>query len=179
MSDTTPAPTGRPPQPSRAVNVARALWLLSFVAGLLAVVFAFLSRDVQIDHLRTLVKDLRPEQDAETLKTVASTVFWGCLGAIVLVIAVEALNLRVLMRRHGGARWTLLFLVLVQAAVTVLAIAFLGSPGSEGNAILVLLAAALVLAGAALVACALPGAGAWFRTEHKTRPRGARTSGQV
>jgi hypothetical protein len=168
MSDTTPAPVGRPIKPSGAVKVASAFWLLSFAAGLLAVIFAFLSRNVQIDHLGTLVKDLKPEQDAETLKAVAETVLWSSLGAIVLVIVVEALLLLVMLHRRGAARWGLLCMMLVQAGVTVLAIALLASPGGEGTTILLLLVTALVLAGVALVAGAVPRAGAWFRTEHKT-----------
>jgi hypothetical protein len=169
MSDVTPAPIGKQLRPSGAVKAARALWLLSFAAGLLAVVVAFLSRNVQIDRLRGTVEDIKPDQGAETLKAVATIVFWSSLGAVVVVIVVEALLLLLMMRRHGGARWALLVLVIIQAATGVISAALLVAPGGDGNAIFLLLTAALVLAGAALVAGALPGAGAWFRAEREAR----------
>jgi hypothetical protein len=135
------------------------------------VVFAFLSRNPQLDHLAKLVTDLRPEQDAATVKAVAAVVFWGALGALVVVIIIEALLLLRVMHRHGGARWALLCMALVQGGVGVLAVAFLVAPGAEGNTVFLLLAAAWVLAGAALVAGVMPGAGAWFRAEHQPSGR--------
>ena len=169
MSDLTPAPIVRPVGPSGAVKVAHILWLLSLAVGLSAVVVAFLSRNAQIGRLRDTVKDLKPDQEAETLKAVATVVFWGSLGAVILVIVIETFLLLLMMRGRRGARWALLFLVIMQAATGVLATAFLVSPGGEGNAVFLLLAAALVLASAALVAGAVPGANAWFRAEHKAR----------
>ena len=169
MSDLTPAPIVRSVGPSGAIKVARILWLLSFAVGLLAVVFVFLSGNAQIGRLRDTVKDLKPDQTAETLKAVATVVFWGSLGAVILVIVIETFLLLLMMRGRRGARWALLFLVTMQAATGVLATAFLVSPGGEGNAVFLLLAAALVLASAALVAGAVPGANAWFRAEHKAR----------
>lgn len=171
MSDTTPAPLRRTAPPSQTVKVARTLWLFSFAAGLLAVVFAFLSRNVQIANLRDIVQELKPGQDADTLQAVAVLVFWVSLLAIVVVVIIEALLLVGLMRRRPGLRWALLAVVLVlQVGAGVLASAFLVSPSAEGTTVFAILVASLLLAGAALVVGALPSASAWFRG--KDEPRG-------
>jgi hypothetical protein len=65
-------------------------------------VLSFLNRDAQLERLRQSVAAVDAEQDAETLDTVASIAFWGSLGAVVLVIVIEAALLSVLLRRRGG-----------------------------------------------------------------------------
>lgn len=171
MSDLTPAPVPAPITPSRPMKVVRSLWIGSFVAGLLAIVFAFLAREVQLERLRELITELEPGQDPETLDAVATLVFWGSLGPLALVVIIEAILVRAMMRRHGGARWGLLVTLLFHGAVAVLADAFVVTPEWEGILVRVLLLAQLLLAGAGLIGSAFPAANAWLRAEHESSGR--------
>ena len=171
MSDSTPAPVLQPIVPTRTVKLARTLWLVSFAAGSIAILFAFVSRDEQLSRLRDLVTQLAPERDAETLAALASLVFWGTLGLVALVIVIEAILLRVMMRGHGGARWALMFILFVNAAVSLIADAFVILPGEEGLYLRICLVGQLTLAGGGLVLSLFPRPSAWFRAQKKSRRR--------
>jgi hypothetical protein len=171
MSDSTPAPVLQPIVPTRTVKQARTLWLVSFAAAAIALLFAFVARDEQLGRLREMVTELAPERDAETLAALASLVFWGTLGLVALIIAVEAIVLRVMMRGHGAARWVLLLMLVINAAASLLADVFVILPGDDGLYLRICLVAQLALAGAGLVLSLFPGASAWFRAQKKTRRR--------
>ena len=169
MSDSRPAPVLQSAKPTRQVKWARTLWLVSFGAGSIALLFAFVSRDEQLSRLRELVTDLAPEQDAATLAALASLVFWGALGLVALVIVIEAIVVRVMMRGHGGARWALMIMLVVNAGVVLIADALVIAPGDEGLYLRICLIAQLALAGVGLVLSLVPGAGRWFRAEKARR----------
>jgi hypothetical protein len=171
MSDRTPAPVLQPIVPTRQVRAARTLWIISFAAGLIAMLFAFVARDDQLKRLRELTTDLAPERDAETLSALASLVFWGTLALVVLVIVIEAILLRVMVRGHGGARWALMFTLFVNAGALLIADALVIPPGDDGLYLRVCLIAQLTLAGAGLVLSLFPGASSWFRAQKKARRR--------
>ncbi|MCU1635710.1 MAG: hypothetical protein JWQ68_949 [Cryobacterium sp.] len=169
MSDRTPAPVPPPVIPNRPLKASRFLWLASFALGLLAAVYAFLSRNDQIDQLRKLAGDAAPDQASGTRDAVASAVFWGTLVALVLIVVIEAILLRVMLRRHGGARWALLVVLLVHAGVALLAASVVAVNAFEGLSVQLLLLAQLASACVALVSSAVPGTGSWFRGEHQPR----------
>lgn len=156
------------------VKAARSLWLLSFLLGAVAIAFAYLSSDARLERLREIVTEVDPAQDEATVDAVAALVHWGSLGALALIILVEALLLRALMRRRGGIRWAQLVVILLHGGAAVLADAFLVAPGEGDMYLRWVLVAQVVLACAALVVSLLPGADTWFRAEHETygRPRG-------
>ncbi|WP_127129625.1 hypothetical protein [Georgenia sp. SYP-B2076] len=158
-----PAPIQQHVTPTTTLRVSRALWLLSFASGLAAAAFAFLVRVDQHTRLLDQVTALDPSRDAETLDKVATIVFWGAIGAVVLVIAIEALLMRSMMRGRGSARVGLFVMVVVHVVVAILAESFLAAPGTAGGAVRWPLVAQLLLACAALVTSLLPGANAWFR----------------
>lgn len=171
MSNRTPAPVLEPIVPTRQVKAVRTLWLVSFAAGSIAILFAFVSRDEQLGRLRELITDLAPERDAETLGALAALVFWGSLGTLALVIVIEAIVLRVMMRGHGGARWALMFILFINAGALLIADAFVIAPGDEGLYLRICLMAQLTLAGVGVVLSLFPGASAWFRAQKKRRRR--------
>jgi hypothetical protein len=171
MSDRTPAPVLQPIVPTRQVKAARTLWLVSFAAGSIAILFAFVSRDEQLGRLRDLITGLAPERDPETLAALASLVFWGTLGLLALVIVIEAILLRVMMRGRGGARWALMLVLFLNAGVLLIADALVIAPGDEGLYLRICLVAQLALAGVGLVLSLFPGASAWFRAQKQKRRR--------
>lgn len=171
MSDRTPAPKLQPIVPTRLVKVARTFWLVAFAAGFIAVLFAFVSRNEQLERLRTLVTELAPERDADTLSALASLVFWGTLLLYVVVMVIEAILLRVMMRGHGGARWALMIVLVVNSVVLLIADAFVIVPGDDGLYLRICLVGQLALAGVGLVLSLFPNASAWFRAQKKRRRR--------
>jgi hypothetical protein len=171
MSDSTPAPVLQPIVPTSTVKAARTLWLVSFAAGFIAMLFAFVSRDEQLGRLRELVTELAPERDTETLLALAALVFWGTLVLVALVIVIEAILLRVMMRGRGGARWALVLMLFLSAAVSLIADAFVILPGDDGLYLRICLVAQLALAGAGVVLSLFPGASGWFRAQRKARRR--------
>lgn len=171
MSDRTPAPVLEPIVPTRQVKAARTLWLVSFAAGFIAVLFAFVARNEQLERLRQLVTELAPERDAETLAALAALVFWGTLALFALVLVIEAIVLRVMMRGHGAARWALMVILVLNAGVLLVADAVVIAPGDEGIYLRICLVAQLALGGVGLVLSLFPGASAWFRAQKKRRRR--------
>jgi hypothetical protein len=165
MSNLTPAPVPKKVPPTVTILVSRYLWFASLVAGMGVLLFAFLARNTQVESLTQVVKDIQPDQDAGTLKNVATFLFWASLVAISLVILVEGLLVRRMMRRKGSARWAMFFVLLVHAAVALLADLFLVTPEQEGLYLRILLAAQLLLAVAAFFTSLMPGAWSWFRAE--------------
>ncbi|MHA7264205.1 hypothetical protein ACX80W_13485 [Arthrobacter sp. TMN-37] len=157
-----PAPIVVSVPPPGPVRAALSLWLASFAAGLVAALVAFLNRRAQIDRLREAAAGLGSGRDASTLDTVASVAWWSALGALLVLMAVEALLLAVLLRTGGWPRWVLLVVLPVHVAVMVVGASILGPPGAE-TYLVVLLAAQAVLGAAALAASLLPRANAWFR----------------
>jgi hypothetical protein len=167
MSDSTPAPVLEPVVPTRLVRASRTLWLTSFASGSIAILFAFVARDEQLGRLRDLLTGLAPDRDPDTLGALAVLVFWGTLGLLALVIVSEAVVVHVMMRRHGGARWALMFILFINAGAALVVDAFVIVPGDEGLYLRICLLAQLSLAGAGLVVSLLPGASAWFRSKRK------------
>lgn len=173
MSDSTPAPTRGPVPVSRTVKLAKLLWIVSFLSGLVVVVVTFMDRDIHLERLRALVTERDPSRNTETFEAVATIVFWGSLGGLLLVILIEAILLSIMMRRHSWARWALLMVLLLHAGVMVVASAFLIPPDDKGMYILLLLVTQTLLATAALIASLLPSSGVWFhpKQERSSRPR--------
>lgn len=171
MSDSTPAPVRRLDPPPTAVRVAKRLWVTSLVLGLIAGFFIFLARADQLERLRTLVTEVDDTLDSETLGAVALILFWGTLGGLALLFAVEAIMINVMLRGRGGARWALMVLLVINAAAILVAESVLIAPDDAGLLLRLLLLAQLVLASAGLVSSLLPRATVWFRVVREARAR--------
>jgi hypothetical protein len=166
MSDKTPPPAQLPTSPTGPVKVSRFLWLGSFVVGLAVLAFAFLSRDDQIERLSDVIAEVEPGRAAATLTSAATIVFWSSIGAIAVVVVVEALLLRAVVRRHRWAQWAQLLVLLAHTGVVLLAGSFLAL-GDQGLLIAGLLIVQLLLGVVALIVSVLPGSGAWFRAQNE------------
>jgi hypothetical protein len=167
MSDLTPPPVRAKTPPPPVVATSRVLWLLSFVAGFLVIAFAFLSTDARLERLREFVADIDADAPAETLDGAASALFWIVVGALGVVLLLEAALLGAMLKQRRFARWVAIPVVAVQIAVILVANELLAL-GAEGPYFSIALIVQLALAGAALVASFLPGSGPWFRERHDT-----------
>lgn len=165
MSDRTPAPVAQaaePPPP--ALNRSRTLWLLSFLSGLTAVVFAFLGREEHLAGIAEQVRDLDPDRAAGTVDTASQVVLFATMAAIVLVVLLESLLVRRMTARRGGARIALTVLLAVHAVVALVAEAFLTVPGGDGLRDRVVLVAWVALAALAHLVSLAPSVGRWLHT---------------
>jgi len=164
LSWSAPAPILAVPEPPRSVRNAKLLWILSFVAGLAVLVGSFMTRDSHLERLKTVVEEMAPGSDAEAVTTATAVVFWGSLGAVLLVILLEAAMLGALMSRKGWARWVLLLLLAGHAVVLLVAAAFLVPDGDAGSYVVLLWGLDLLLAVVGLVFFFMPSANAWLKS---------------
>ncbi|MDQ0767812.1 hypothetical protein QF031_000561 [Pseudarthrobacter defluvii] len=158
-----PIPVVRPlPRP---VRNARTLWLFSFAAGLAVLLGSFVARDSNLQRLHGVVADMAAGNDAASVSTAAEIVFWGSIGALLLVTLLEAAVLAAVLGRRSWARWTLVPLLASHVLLLFLASAFLVPAGAAGSYVVMLWGAGLLLAFAGLVLLFLPSVGAWLKRE--------------
>jgi len=143
--------------------MARALWLFSFAAGVAVLIGSFLTRDSHLQRLRSVVDQMAPGGGAEAVTTSAAIVFWGSLGALLLVILLEAAALAIFSARQGWSRWLMIPLLASHVLVMVRAAAFLVPDGVAAGRVVLLWSAEVFLAFCGLVALFMPSAGSWLR----------------
>lgn len=163
MSDPNPPPALAPREPNTEVRTSGKLWTASFLVGALALVVAFLDRTTHLSFLRETAGGLGTELEPDEIDVVIGLAFWGTLGALLVVILIEMILVRPLLKGGGWARWALLCALVLQVGAALLATAFLAGSDTGLQPVPWLVIAQAVLAGAALVACLLPGATRWFR----------------
>lgn len=167
MSDRTPPPIAKPVVVSGAVKISRYLWIGSFVAGLMVVFFAFLSRNNQTERIQEVIRDLDPDRSEDTLEAAANIVLWGSLGAVIVVLLIELVLMAAMLRPRGWIRFVQLPFLVVHAGVMIIADALIVGEDADGAYLAALLLAQLLLAVAALIASFLPGTRAWFHRNEK------------
>jgi hypothetical protein len=167
LSYTAPAPILVIPPTPRSISLARGLWLLSLVAGLAVVIGSFLTHTSNLERLRTVVDRMAPGGNADAVTTSTAIVFWGSLGALLLLILLQTAFLAAVSGRRGGARWVLIPLLAAQVVVMAVVTAFLVPEGDAGTYVVLLWGAQLLLGFAGLLALFMPSAGRWFKSGRK------------
>jgi hypothetical protein len=155
-----------PPTP-RPLHVARTLWLFSFVAGFAVLVGSFLTRDSHLERLRGVVDEMAPGRDADALTGASTIVFWGSMGAMLLVILLEAAALAIVNGRRGWIRWLMIPLLLVHLAAVLVAEAFLVPEGDAGRYVWLLWGAQILMLFVGLVLLFMPASNAWLRSRNE------------
>jgi hypothetical protein len=163
LSWSAPPPIPATASLPRTVRAARTLWVLSFLAGLTVLAGSFVARDSNLQRLRAVVPDMAARSGAGSVGTAAEIVFWGSMGALLLVTLLEAVALAAVLGRRAWARWVLVPLLASHLPVLLLASVFLVPTGAAGSYVVMLWVAGLALAFAGLVLLFLPPAGAWLR----------------
>jgi len=162
LSYSSPAPIVVVPPTPRTLQVARTLWLFSFVAGFAVLVGSFLTRDSHLERLRSVVDEMAPGGDADALTTASGIVFWGSMGAMLLVVLLEAAALAILNGRQGWIRWLMIPLLPVHVGAVVVAEAFLVPEGAAGSYVWLLWGAQMLMAFVGLVLLFMPASNAWL-----------------
>ncbi|MEJ1193932.1 hypothetical protein [Pseudarthrobacter sp. CCNWLW207] len=164
MSYASPAPIVVAPPTPRSVRMARTLWLFSFVAGFAVLVGSFLTRDSHLERLRAVVDGMSPGGDTDALSAASAIVFWASMGAMLLIILLEAAGLAIVNGRQGWVRWLMIPLLLVHVGAALVAAAFLVPDGDGGSYVWLLWGAQLLMAFAGLVLLFTPASNAWLRS---------------
>jgi hypothetical protein len=134
------------------------------VAGLAVLIGSFLTRESHLQRLKTVVDGMAPGGDAEAVATAAGVVFWGSIGAVLLVILLEAAMLGAVMGRQAWARWALLLLLAAHAVVLLVTAAFLVPDGDAGSYVMLLWGLDVLLAVIGLMFFFMPSANAWLKS---------------
>ncbi len=171
MSYTAPAPIAVIRPTPRAMQGAKVLWGFSFVAGFAVLAGSFLTRDSHLERIRTVVDQMAPGGDASAAAASSAIVFWGSLGAMLLMLLFEAVALALVAARQGWARWVLTLLLPCHAGVLLVVAAFLVPPG-DGGYVWLLWSAQVLLAFVGTVFLFVPSSKAWLRPN---RPDGRHT----
>jgi hypothetical protein len=150
------------------LKAARTLWLLSFIAGFAVLVGSFLTRDSHLERLRAVVDEMAPGGDADALTAASAIVFWGSMGAMLLVILLEAAAVAILNGRQGWIRWLMIPLLLAHVGAVLVAEAFLVPEGDAGSYVWMLWGAQIVMAFVGLVLLFVPASNAWLRSRKQT-----------
>lgn len=164
LSWSAPAPIPVIPVAPRNVRTARTLWLFSFAAGLAVLIGSFMTRESHLQRLKPVVAGMAPGGDPEAVTTATGIVFWGSMGAVLLVILLEAAMLGVVMGRQGWGRWALLLLLAGHVFVLLVAAAFLVPDGDAGSYVVLLWGLDLLLAVVGLMFFLMPSANAWLKS---------------
>lgn len=173
LSHSAPAPILVIPPTPRSVRLVRMFWLSSFVAGLAVLIGSFLTRDSHLERLRTVVDQMSPGGEARAITTTAAIVFWGSLGALLLVILLEAAALAIFSARHGWGRWLMVLVLAGQGLVMIVAADFVVPEGDAGSYVVMIWGAQMLLAVLGLFALFVPSAGRWLKSGRTSRPRTA------
>lgn len=163
FSYTAPAPILAALPKPRTVRAAQALWLFSFAAGLAVLIGSFMTRDSHLQRLRGVVEQMAPGGESSAVSTSAAVVFWGSVGALLVLILLETGALAASAARHGWARWLMIPLLAGHVLVMVLTAAFLVPDGVAAGRVVLLWSAEVLLAFCGLVALFMPSTGRWLR----------------
>ncbi|MHA7239343.1 hypothetical protein [Arthrobacter sp. TMS1-12-1] len=163
MSNAVPPPVSKEVAPPPLVRYVGALWLMAGVVGIVALVFAVLDRDEHLAGLRDTAASVDGTADAARLDQVAALALWGTLAAFAVVLVLEALLVRPLLRGRGAVRWALLVVLVLNVGAALLVSAFLGDDSAGFQPTPQLAGVQLAAATLAFLLGVLPPASRWFR----------------
>lgn len=146
-----------PPLP---VRLSQLFWILSLAVGAVGIVYTFIIRTDQLEHIADRVRGIDASRADETVTATADILYWSVFGALVTVVLLQILFLVSFSSRRPRARWWLLATLLLQGLVLVIAREFTTSD-SSAEPLRLLLLIQLGLAVIGMLWSTLPGALRW------------------
>lgn len=154
--------------PPFSVRLTQLLWVLSFLAGLLAVGFLVAVREDQLPLISEAVREVDGSRADGTYTTAADVLYWTAFGVMVTLLLVQITLLVSFMSRRRGVRWWQFGTFLAQLLLFAL-VAELVARGDNGISLRQMLIAQVGLALLALLTSTFPGAIAWSARQHDIR----------
>ena len=136
------APVVAKKPPPLPIRVSELFWILSLAAGAVGVVYAFIIRADQLEHISERVRGVDDTRAEETVTATADIIFWSVFGALVAIVLLQILFLVSFANRRPHARWWLLATLLLQGVVLVVTREFTSADASAEPLRLILLAQA-------------------------------------
>ena len=170
LVDPTGAPVVVALPPPVTVRFSQFFWILSLLAGAVAVIYLFIIRKPHLEDIVAIVKEVDPARAEETYTTVADIISWSLFGVLVAVLLVQVTALVSYANRRPGIRWWMLGTLVVLVGVFFAArelVAF----GDRGMPIAYLLAAQIGLLVLGFLFALLPPALRWTARGHDVAHR--------
>nr|NLD40311.1 hypothetical protein [Actinomycetales bacterium] len=154
--------------PPFAVRTSQFLWVLSFLAGTVAIAYLVAVRDDLVPLISEMVRDVDENRGEGTYTEAADIVFWSTFGGLLALLLFQITLLVSFMGRKKGIRWWQFITVLAQLAAFAL-ISQMVALGDYGTSLRQLLTVQVGLALLALLMAAFPSAIAWTARQHDVR----------
>lgn len=154
--------------PPFSVRLTQLLWVLSFVAGAVAIVYFFVVREDQLPLINDAIRAVDGTRSDQTYQNAADIVFWSVFGFMVAVLLIQITLLVSFTNRRPGVRWWQFATLIVQAPVYALGLEIVGE-GEHGEMLRQVLTAQCGLVLLALLVSALPQAINWSVQQHDVR----------
>jgi hypothetical protein len=157
--------------PPFTVRVSQFLWVMSLLAGAIAIVYLFVIREDEVPLIADMVRGVAEGRSDETYTAAADIVYWSIFGAAVALLLVQIVLLVSFSNRKPNARWWQLATVIGQILVFLLSFEFLGD-GQHGPVLRQVLVAQWGLALLALLMSSFRNALQWTARRHDVRRAG-------
>ena len=154
--------------PPFSVRLAQFLWVLSFLAGTVAVGFLVAIREDQLPLIADAVREVDATRAEETYGSAADIVYWSAFAVMVTLLLVQITLLVSFMNRRRGIRWWQ-FASLVAQFLLFAFIAELVARGDQGVSLRQMMSAQVGLSLLAMLMSVFPGAIAWTARQHDIR----------
>ncbi|MDF2829874.1 MAG: hypothetical protein K0R01_3157 [Mycobacterium sp.] len=164
-----PVLTKRPPP--FTVRVSQFLWVMSLLAGGIAVVYLFVIREDQVPLIADSVRTVAEGRSDETYTAAADIIFWSVFGIAVGLLLWQIVLLVSFSNRKPNVRWWQLATVVAQILLFLLSLEII-AVGDNGPLVRQVLLAQWGLALIALLFSTFRGALQWTARRHDIRRAG-------
>ena len=167
--------------PPFVVRLSQIAWVLSLVAGGVAIAYLFVIRQAQLPAIVDLVRSVDQTRAEVTYATAADIVFWSVFTPLLAIVFAQIAMQVSFANRRPNVRWWQFGSVLFLAGVFLIA-RELVALGERGRPFAELLSVQLGLATLGLVLSLLPTALRWTARQHDVRrggPVAPATDGQL
>ncbi len=162
--------------PPFTVRLSQFLWVLSLLAGAIAVVYVFVIREDQLPLISDAVRAVAEGRSDETYTTAADIIYWSIFGIAVGLTLIQVVLLVSFSNRKPNVRWWQLGTVIAQILLFLLSLEIV-AVGENGPLIRQVLLAQWGLALLALLFGAFRNALQWTARKHDVRRAGGGDGG--
>lgn len=150
------------------VRIAQVLWVSSFIAGAVGIIYLSIIREDQLPLISEMVEAVDSSRAEETYERAASTIFWSAFAVMVGLLLAQITFLVSFMNRKPGTRWWQFGSWIVQVPAYLLIIRMVAL-GDKGELLDQTLTIQLGLIALGLGFSVLPRSMAWSYRRHDVR----------
>jgi hypothetical protein len=163
--------------PPFSLRISQFLWVMSLLAGGIAVVYLFVIREDQLPLIADVVRGVSEGRSDETYDAAADIIYWAVFGTAVALLLWQIVLLVSFSNRKPNVRWWQLATVILQILVFLLSLEIV-AVGDNGPLVRQVLLAQWGLALVALLFSTFRGALHWTARRHDVRRAGGDAGGE-